>query len=44
MEWEELDDNMLRRKLEILGTRESTLDCHEVDLDRESKALEDARA
>jgi hypothetical protein len=44
MEREELDDITLHHKLEVLGTRESTLDRHEADLDRESKSLEDARA
>jgi hypothetical protein len=43
-EWEELDDITLRRELEALGTRETSLDYHEVDLEREQKALEDARA
>jgi hypothetical protein len=40
---EELDDIMLRRKFEVLGTRESTLDHHEADHGRERKALQDAR-
>jgi hypothetical protein len=44
LEREELDDITLRRELEVLGTRESTLDCREADLDRERKALEDTRA
>jgi hypothetical protein len=44
LEWEELDDIMLRRELEALGTRESSLDRREAELDRERKGLEDARA
>jgi hypothetical protein len=40
---EELDDIMLRREFEVLGTRESTLDHHEADHGRERKALQDAR-
>jgi hypothetical protein len=44
LEREELDDITLRQELEVLGTRESTLDRHEADLDRERKALGDARA
>jgi uncharacterized protein (DUF3084 family) len=44
LEQEELDDIMLRRELEVLGTHESTLDRGEADLDREGKALEDACA
>jgi hypothetical protein len=35
---------MLRCELEVLGTRESTLDHRKADLDREWKALEDTRA
>jgi hypothetical protein len=41
---EELDDITLRRELEILSTRETTLERREADLNRERKALEDARA
>jgi hypothetical protein len=44
LEREELDDITLRQELEVLGTRESTLDRREADLDRERKALEDAHA
>jgi hypothetical protein len=44
LEREELDDITLHRKLEILGTHESTLNYCEADLDKEQKALEDARA
>jgi hypothetical protein len=44
LEREELDDITLRRELEVLSTRESTLDRHEVDLDKERKALGDAHA
>jgi hypothetical protein len=44
LEQEELDDIMLRRELEVLGTHESTLDRGEANPDRERKALEDARA
>jgi hypothetical protein len=44
LEREELDDIMLHRELEVLGTRESTLDRRKADLDREWKALEDTRA
>jgi hypothetical protein len=44
LEWEELDDIMLCHELEVLSTRESTLERREADLDRERKALEDARA
>jgi hypothetical protein len=43
-EREELDDITLRRKLEALGTRETSLDRREADLKWEQKALEDARA
>jgi hypothetical protein len=39
---EELDDITLCHELEVLGTRESTLDHREADLDREWKALEDS--
>jgi hypothetical protein len=41
---EELDDITLCHELEVLGTRESTLDHREADLDREWKALEDSHA
>jgi hypothetical protein len=44
LEWEELDDITLHRELEVLGTRESTLDHHEAHLDRVQKALGDAHA
>jgi hypothetical protein len=44
LEWEDLDDIMLHRELEVLGTYESTLNYCEADLDSEHKALEDARA
>jgi hypothetical protein len=44
LEREELDDITLRRELEALGTRESSLDRREAELDRERKGLEDARA
>jgi hypothetical protein len=44
LEREELDDITLRRELEALGTRESSLDRHEAELDRERKGLEDACA
>jgi hypothetical protein len=40
----ELDDIILRRELEALSTRETSLDRREVDLEREQKALEDVRA
>jgi uncharacterized protein (DUF3084 family) len=43
-EREELDDITLRRELEALSTRETSLDRREVDLEREKKDLEDARA
>jgi hypothetical protein len=43
-EWEELDDITLRHELEALSTRETNLDRREADLEREQKALEDARA
>jgi hypothetical protein len=44
LEWEELVDIMRHHELEILSTRESALDRHDTDHDREQKALEDARA
>jgi hypothetical protein len=44
LEQEELDDITLRHELEVLSTRESTLEHREADLDRERKALEDAHA
>jgi hypothetical protein len=44
LEWEGLDDIILRRELEVLSTSESTLERREADLDRQWKALEDARA
>jgi uncharacterized protein (DUF3084 family) len=44
LEQEELDGITLRHELEVLSTRESTLEHREVNLDREQKALEDARA
>jgi hypothetical protein len=44
LEWEELDDIMLRHELEALSTRESTLDRREGNLDQERKALKDAHA
>jgi DNA repair exonuclease SbcCD ATPase subunit len=44
LEREELDDITLRRELEVLSTRETSLEHHEADLDRKRKALEDARA
>jgi hypothetical protein len=43
-EQEELDDITLRRELEALSTRETSLDHQEADLEREQKALEDVRA
>jgi hypothetical protein len=43
-EWEELDDITLRHELEALSTHEISLDHREADLEREQKALEDARA
>jgi uncharacterized protein (DUF3084 family) len=43
-EREELDDITIRRELEVLSTRETSLDRREVDLKREQKALEDVRA
>jgi hypothetical protein len=39
-----LDDIKLCHELGVLSTRESTLEHREVNLDREQKALEDARA
>jgi uncharacterized protein (DUF3084 family) len=39
-----LDDVTLRRELEALSTRETSLDRRESDLEREQKALVDARA
>jgi hypothetical protein len=44
LEWEELDDITLRHKLEVLSTRETSLEHHEADLERERKALENACA
>jgi hypothetical protein len=41
---EELDDITLRRELEALSTRETSLDRRETDLEREKKALDDAHA
>jgi hypothetical protein len=43
-EREELDDITLRRELEVLSTCETSLNHREADLEREQKALEDARA
>jgi hypothetical protein len=43
-EREELDDIIVRCKLEVLSTHETSLDHHKADLEREWKALEDARA
>jgi hypothetical protein len=43
-EWEELDDITLHCELEVLSTRETSLERCEADLERERKALEDARA
>jgi hypothetical protein len=43
-EWEELDDITLRRELEVLNTHKTSLDRREADLERERKALVDARA
>jgi hypothetical protein len=40
---EELDEIMLCRELEALGTRESCLDRREAELDREREGLKDAR-
>jgi hypothetical protein len=39
-----LDDITLRCELEALSTHETSLDRREADLEREHKALEDARA
>jgi hypothetical protein len=39
-----LDDITLRRELEVLSTRETSLDRREADLEREQKALEDVCA
>jgi glutamate dehydrogenase/leucine dehydrogenase len=43
-EREELDDITLRRELEVLSTRETSLNHREADLEREQKALEDTLA
>jgi hypothetical protein len=43
LEREEMDEIMLRRELEALGTRESGLDRREAELDRECEGLKDAR-
>jgi hypothetical protein len=43
-EREELDDITLRRELEALSTRETSLDHREADLEREKKDLVDAHA
>jgi hypothetical protein len=43
LEREELDEITLRRELEALGTRESSLDRREAELDREREGLKDAR-
>jgi hypothetical protein len=43
-ERDELDDITLWRELEALSTCETSLDRREADLEREQKALEDARA
>jgi hypothetical protein len=43
-EREELDDITLRRELEALSTRETSLDHREANLEWEQKALEGARA
>jgi hypothetical protein len=43
-EREELDDITLRRELEVLSTRETSLDNRKDNLEREQKALEDARS
>jgi hypothetical protein len=42
-EQEELDDIRLCCELEVMITHESTLERHEADLNRQRKALEDAR-
>jgi DNA repair exonuclease SbcCD ATPase subunit len=44
LEREELDDITLHSELEVLGTRETNLERHEVDLDQEQEALEDTHA
>jgi hypothetical protein len=44
LEREELDNITLCRELEVLSTRETSLDRREADLEQEWKALEDARA
>jgi hypothetical protein len=43
LEREELDEITLRRELEALETRESSLDRHEAELDKEREGLKDAR-
>jgi hypothetical protein len=43
-EREELDDITLQRELEVLSTRETSLNRHEANFKWEQKALEDARA
>jgi hypothetical protein len=43
-EREELDDITLRRELKAPSTRKTSLDRRVADLEREQKALEDARA
>jgi hypothetical protein len=43
-ERKELDDITLRRELKALSTHETSLDHREANLEREQKALEDARA
>jgi hypothetical protein len=42
--WSKLDDITLCRELEVLSTRETSLEHREADLKREWKALEDAHA
>jgi hypothetical protein len=44
LEREELDDISLRRELEVLSSRETSLERREAILEWERKALEDARA
>jgi hypothetical protein len=44
LEREELDDIILRHELEVLSTRETSLERRQANLDREWNALEDARA
>jgi hypothetical protein len=39
-----LYDITLRRELEVLSTRETSLERHEAELEQERKALEDTRA